>query len=140
MTRGRPFEPGNKFGRGRPKGSKNKSTSVGRQLLDEHHESLMRKNIAEGLKGDTKSRLWCLNQLNRETPRVPKLKLPPIKIVDDVAKALGVILDAVANQKCPPALGQALCAILGDIRRSLETHDLDRLDELEEQLKKLVGP
>ena len=140
MTRGRPFEPGNKFGRGRPKGSKNRSTSVGRQLLEEHHESLMRKNIAEGLKGDAKSRLWCLNQLNKETPRAPKLKLPPIKIVDDVAKALGVILDAVANQKCTAALGQALCAIVVDIRRSLESHDLAQLEELEQQMKKLVVP
>ena len=28
MSRGRPFPPGNKFGRGRPKGSKNKRTQA----------------------------------------------------------------------------------------------------------------
>jgi len=60
MTRGRPFEPGNKFGQGRPKGSKNKSTSAGRRLLEEYEIPLLQKNIAEGMKGNTKSRLWSL--------------------------------------------------------------------------------
>jgi hypothetical protein len=34
-VRGRPFEPGNKLGRGRPKGSRNKAKSPGQDLLQE---------------------------------------------------------------------------------------------------------
>jgi hypothetical protein len=44
MTRGRPFEPGNKFGRGRPKGSRNKRTAEAQALFDEykdpHHQEM----------------------------------------------------------------------------------------------------
>lgn len=51
-VRGRPFEPGNKLGRGRPKGSRNKSKSTGQDLFDEYAEHLTRKAISLGLAGD----------------------------------------------------------------------------------------
>jgi hypothetical protein len=31
---GRPFQPGNRFGRGRPKGSRNKKTLLSHEILD----------------------------------------------------------------------------------------------------------
>ena len=43
--RGAPFQPGNTFGRGRPKGSRNKSTQAALGLLEKHHESLMAKQL-----------------------------------------------------------------------------------------------
>jgi hypothetical protein len=79
MSRGHPFEPGNTFGRVRPKGSKNKSTSAARQLLKQHSGVLISKVLAEALKGDIKRLLWCLNELSRQTPTAPKLKLLAIK-------------------------------------------------------------
>ena len=115
MSRGRPFEPGNKFGRGRPKGSKNKSTSPGRRLLEEYEETLMRKNIAEALKGDTKVPAVVLERVEfGQTPRASKLKMPPIKTLDDIATALDVVLNEVANHKCTDAHGQVLCAMLAE--------------------------
>ena len=44
--RGRPFEAGNKFGRGRPLGSRNKKTRLIEELLDENSESLLHKALA----------------------------------------------------------------------------------------------
>ena len=44
MKRGRPFEPGNHFGRGRPKGSRNKRSLVANELLIEHGEAIVRKS------------------------------------------------------------------------------------------------
>jgi hypothetical protein len=138
MNRGRPFEAGNTFGRGRPKGSKNKSTSVGWGILEQHEESLITKNVVESLKTDTKSRLWCSEKLLQGKPRTPKLKLPAIKTLDDVAKALDVVLQAVANHKCTAADGQALFVMLGERRKMIETQELTpRLEELEAALKKL---
>jgi hypothetical protein len=43
--RGRPFEAGNKFGRGRPLGSRNKKTRLIEELLDENSESLLHKAL-----------------------------------------------------------------------------------------------
>jgi hypothetical protein len=101
MSRGLPFEPGNKFGRGRPKGSRNKSTiSAGNRLLAEHAVPLMRKNIAEGLQTNTKSRLWSLDELAKQQP-LPKLKLPVIKTLADLREAYAKTVVAVANRKYP---------------------------------------
>ena len=36
MTRGRPFQPGNRFGHGRPKGSPNQKSLQARKLFEEH--------------------------------------------------------------------------------------------------------
>jgi hypothetical protein len=135
MIRGRPFQPGNKFGSGRPKGSRNKSHLVG--CLNEHGNSLLLRTIAAGLRDDTKSRLWCLNRLWENRP-TSKLKLPPIKTVDDIAKAQALALEAVANGKCPAAHGQALSAMLDAMRKMIETQELAvKLEELERMVKKL---
>ena len=52
MNRGRPFEVGNKQGKGRPLGSRNKSTNAARKLLDENGVPLTQKCIAAALRGD----------------------------------------------------------------------------------------
>jgi len=43
--RGKPFPPGNAFGRGRPKGSRNKTTPAAQNLLEQHYEALMAKQL-----------------------------------------------------------------------------------------------
>ncbi len=136
MSRGRPFQPGNKFGRGRPKGSRNKWNLVAQRRLLEHAGQLMTKNIIVSLQGDTKSRLWCLDQLMRARPPAPKLKLPPIKTFDDIEKALDVVVNAAANNKCSDAHGVALCAMLGERRKMIEAQEYAvKLEELERIVK-----
>jgi hypothetical protein len=136
MSRGRPFQPGNRFGRGRPKGSRNRS-NVARRHLHEHAERLMLRNIAAALRDDTKARLWCLNELNQGTRPAPKLKLPPIKTLDDIAKAFDVVLNATANNKCIDGHGVALCAMLGERRKMIEIQEFAvRLEELERMAMK----
>lgn len=136
MSRGRPFEPGNTFGRGRPKGSKNKSISIGRRLLEQYEETLMTKNIADSMKGNTRSLLWCLEKLLQGTPAA-KLKMPHINTLSDIAKAFDVVVQAVANHKCTAAHGQALCTMLGERRKMIETEEIaHRLEVVEAELKK----
>ena len=66
MTRGRPFKPGNKFGRGRPRGSRNKKTAIIQELLDEHGPALIRKTLLLAHNGDRR----CLQILvERILPR-----------------------------------------------------------------------
>jgi hypothetical protein len=138
MSRGRPFEVGNTFGKGRPRGSKNRGTSAARRLLEEHVLPLTTKNIAEGLKENTKSRHYCLDELKPVPPRAPRIKLPAIKTFDDIERALDIVLSAVANCKCTAAHGQALCAMLGERRKMIETHELaPRLEQLEALVRKL---
>jgi hypothetical protein len=53
--RGRPFEVGNKLGRGRPRGSRNKRTLAVQELLNGHTEGLVRKALVMALQGDAGS-------------------------------------------------------------------------------------
>jgi hypothetical protein len=52
MKRGRPFEAGNEFGRGRPPGSRNQKTLVLQELLEEHAPALMRKALVMAMQGN----------------------------------------------------------------------------------------
>jgi len=52
MNRGKPFEPGNTFGKGRPRGSRNKFRPEAKQLLDEYSLALMKTMIKLGLEKD----------------------------------------------------------------------------------------
>jgi hypothetical protein len=140
MIRGRPFEPGNKLGRGRPKGSRNKSNSVVRQRLEENAEPLVVRQLSAALRDCVKSRTWCLDHLDRlwEKERLTgKLKLPPIRTLDNIAEACDIVLNAVANHKRTAADGQALCAMLGERRNTIQAQEQDRRLEALERLEKV---
>jgi hypothetical protein len=53
MLKGRPFQPGNQFGRGRPRGSRNKKSLLVRDLLDRHAEMILRQGLKLARKGDS---------------------------------------------------------------------------------------
>lgn len=65
-TRGRPFEPGNKFGRGRPRGSRNKTSAAVQELLNSHAEAIVRKAILLALKDGQPAMIRAL--LDRVVP------------------------------------------------------------------------
>jgi hypothetical protein len=132
MIRGRPFELGNKLSSGRPKGSRNKSPSIGAQLLEEHEKPLTERNLAESLRHDTRSRLWCLEELKRLREQkllACKLKLPPIRTRDDVVTAHDMILNAVTNNKCSEARGHALFDMVGHIEKRIADQEKRTADQ-----------
>jgi hypothetical protein len=72
--RGRPFEAGNKMGRGRPQGSRNKKSPAGGRILAEYGDSLERKCIWKALQGDMSAMRLCLERL------VPPLREPSVRL------------------------------------------------------------
>jgi hypothetical protein len=137
MSHGRPFEPGNTFGLGRPKGSRNKSTSVGKRLLEEQEKPLHLTNLAKALRGDNGNLLWALKQLMQPKLPTTKLKLGPIKTLADIENAFDMVVNAVAKNKCTDVHGQALCVMLGERRKLIENQELAlRVEELEALVKK----
>jgi hypothetical protein len=132
-VRGRPFQPGNQYGRGRPKGSRNKSTLAAQQLLEQYSEPIMRKCIAQALGGDVRALKMCME---RVTPirrnSLVKVNLPSIESAKDLGAVNQKILAAVKNGKMAPLEGESLVNILDKYHRVLETVELsDRLDQLE---------
>jgi len=74
--RGRPFQPGNHFGRGRPKGSRNKRSSFAKQLLDSYSQPVIQKSLAMALQGDGQLLRALLGYL-LQRPKDPPCKTGP---------------------------------------------------------------
>jgi len=98
MPRGKPFQPGNKLGRGRPKGSRNKRNRLARALLEEHGEALVRKAMLEALRGDVpllRSLLGFLLPRWREAPI--KTGPLPTATANDVRTSVDRIFEKVST-------------------------------------------
>ena len=133
--RGRPFQPGNKFGRGRPAGSRNKATIALQQMLDSHGEAITKKCAILALQGDPTALRLSLERVLPPRKHFPvEFKLPPIKTAADVSAALGAVLRAVADGKLTVTEGHAVTGMLEMRRRVIETEELEaRLRALEER-------
>jgi hypothetical protein len=138
MIRGTPFERGNKFGRGRPPGSRNKLIRPEQRLLQEHGLQLTRKGLFLALEKehDPKFLLFFLKSLCLEKPQVQNLSLGPLKTAEDIQNANGKVIKAVGNRKITAAKGQALAAMLeGHFRMVQEKEHELRLQNLEGRIK-----
>src|SRR5215471_4814383 len=83
--RGRPFEPGNKLGTGRPEGSRNKATLALQALLDSEGETITRKAIEMAKSGDTTAMRLVIERLIPPTKeRRINLDLPKVETPQEI--------------------------------------------------------
>jgi hypothetical protein len=131
--RGRPFKKGNKHGCGRPKGSRNKKSEPGKELLKEYEPHLTRKLISMGLEGKMQAMRMCMDRLS-PAPRDASVHfpLPEIKSASDVATAAAKITRGMGKGKLSPETGEAMMNVLETHARVIETAVLEeRVDLLE---------
>lgn len=131
--RGRPFEPGNNFGTGRPKGSRNKTRVSVEQILLQHAEGLMKKCIVLALQGERNALKLCMERL-MPVRREGFVSLPALRTQTslDVAESCDHLLRAISRGRLTPAEGKQLAEILEGRRRVIETTEiLGRVEELE---------
>ena len=142
LMRGRPFQPGNKYGRGRPRGSRNKVTRVCQDILDSYAEPLMKKFLVMALQGNpTVVRIFMDRLMPARGQSTLRFKLPPTKSIDDVAAASQAVVNGVARGQLTPAEGQAFCGMLEGRRRVIEIQDQEpRIRALEDLNKPPSGP
>lgn len=135
VNKGRPFEPGNQFGRGRPRGSRNKRSRLGQELLDRHAESLIGKAMVEASKGNvTVLRALLPYLLVRRRDAPVKTGPLPVHTAEELAQSSEAVFAGVNSGRLTLQEGQQLSALLEDRRRVLETRDFEaRLRALEEQ-------
>ena len=140
--RGRPFQPGNKYGRGRPRGSRNKVTSVCQQTLDNHAEALTKKCLVLAFQGNPTAMRLCMERLMpARRQRTLQFKLPPLKTIDNVAAASEAVVNGVARGQLTPVEGQAFSGMLEGRRRTIETEELaQRIRALEDLNQLSSGP
>lgn len=134
--RGKPFEVGNKMGRGRPKGSRNKRSKEVRKMLDNYAIPVMSKCIGKALEGDIRALTMCMERIapvERESGNKIKLpKLPEVLELSDIERSEAAVLNEIASGAISPSDGQKLYAILHAKRTIIENQDMQsRLSALE---------
>jgi hypothetical protein len=126
MARGRPFEPGNTFGKGRPRGSRNKTTKAALELINSHSEPVVRKVIVMALQGNETMLRALLDRIvpaRRETPvNIGQL---PTGTIDDLAKADDLLVKLASSGKITIMDANGFGDLIEKRRKVLETEELE---------------
>jgi hypothetical protein len=135
MIRGRPFEPGNKFSRGRPRGSRNKRSACIQQLLEQYGEAIMQTAVVQAIKGDRSLlRTFLSFLLGRPGDRPIQTGPLPMGSLEELSKSSEKVLQKVASGKLSPGEARNLIDLMKDHRLVLETDGLEKRVRVLEQL------
>jgi hypothetical protein len=134
--RGRPFQPGNKMGKGRPKGSRNKPKAPVQALLDEYAIPLAGKCISMAMQGDRSALRMCMERISpARLGSSIRMMLPPIKTAGDIDKAADTVTRDVGRGKITPAEGGMMMNLLESRSRVIEKVQTEsRLETLEDRI------
>lgn len=136
--RGRPFQPGNKFGQGRPKGSRNKPkpASAARDLLEQYAATVTGKCISMAAQGNEAALRLCMERIApplRES--AVRLKIPKVRNAKDAEKAGTQFIDAGARGAITPTAQVSLMKSLEIMTGILESGQIaTRLDRVEQAI------
>ena len=135
MPRGTPFQPGNKFGHGRPKGSKNKIVRTATDIVREHAEQIIKRAVANCYRGDKTSTGILLKHLLKQSSPV-RFKLASTDTSAAILENFDRILKAMSKGDLPYQEAQNLISGLTSKLGVMENVDQDRrIDALEAALK-----
>src|SRR5579862_6411946 len=136
--RGKPFQPGNKYGCGRPRGSRNQVASVSHEILMEHAEILFKKCVHMALQENVTALRLCIERLEPILrQRALRFKMPSITTMAGVDAASAAEIKGVARGRLTTEQGEAFTEMLEGRRKIIDTTQFDaRLKALEEGQKK----
>jgi hypothetical protein len=137
--RGRQFEPGRSGNpNGRPKGSRNRITSIMQEQIDDKAEALLAKAIEKALKGDASMLRALLSRtLAPLRARTVELELPTIKTAADAPAASAAVLAACCRGEISPADAETIMAMIKMHAEIVEGTDLEaRLSAVESNQQK----
>ena len=122
FQKGRSGNPG-----GRRPGCRNRVTQTAEVLLEGEAESLTRKAIELALEGDTTALRLCLERIvPQRRSRAVAFDLPQLDRVEDLAGAVGSVLQEVACGRLLLDEGATLVGMMESKRRAMETIDLEK--------------
>jgi hypothetical protein len=135
-ARGRPFAAGNTMGRGRPRGSRNKSVSPGQDVLDEYAAKLMLKCIALAGQGDVGAMRLCLERiLPVRRDALVRVSLPRIGTAQDINQAAEKVMQGMGRGKITATDGEKMMNVLQMRSRIIDSVEVERrIAKLEESI------
>jgi hypothetical protein len=124
--------------KGRPVGSRHKSTLAALELLEGEASALTRKAIDAALGGDMVALRLCLDRIVAPAKDRPvSISLPEITDASDLPKITGALLAAVAAGEIGPSEAATLAKLVDVHRGALEIADIaERITKLEKEVKK----
>jgi hypothetical protein len=139
--RGRPFQPGNKLGRGRPSGSRNKKTVLIEELLADNSEPLLRKALQLALKGNTQMLRLLLDPVLRRPKDAPVTIGPlPMGTPEELLQSQARVMQELASGKLSLNQVEQIFQMLENARKLMETRDIDQRVRAMEQLLEREEP
>jgi hypothetical protein len=124
-TRGRPFEPGNTFGPGRPKGSRNRTAALAQQLLEEYAGGIMKKCIHDAMEGDPVCMRLCVDRiLSPLRDSLVSIKLPKVEDAKQLPKVVSEICRLTGRGELTPQEAQSLASVLTVLKDNLPLEQL----------------
>jgi hypothetical protein len=128
------FEPGNKMGRGRPPGSRNKKSLFAEEFQKDGVNAI-RKCKLLALDGHLRAlEIWIAHLEAPCKPPHNRFRLPSIKTGADLVNVLPTVMRAVASGKMSAQDGDAMAHIVQSQQKVIESVEFDqRLRCLEER-------
>lgn len=138
MGPGRPFEKGNKSGKGRPAGSRNKR-AIFQEVLEVDGEAIIEKIKGQALKANATAMRLCMERLLPVAQASnAQFWMPRVETTESLKEATAAAAEAVADGLLSPQEGEAVARIVESQRRNIETVELEgRVKSLEEEIAKL---
>ena len=113
-TRGRPFKSGNEFGRGRPKGSRNKTAAEAQELLSQHALTITKRCIVGAIRGESQCLKICMERI-LPAPRDPFVDaaLPRVRSREDLPRMWHALVRAIEKNELTPAQAEMIANTFG---------------------------
>src|SRR5260370_1086209 len=106
MMRGRRFEPGNTFGRGRPRGSRNRKTEQAQKLFEANSPAIMALAINQCREDPQTLRMLARHIVPRQRDLPVKIGRMPMNTLEDLDRASEVTIKKATSGKI--SLSEAL--------------------------------
>ncbi len=126
MRRGRPFEPGNKFGRGRPKGSLNKQAQLAQKLFEKNAPAIMALAINRCREDPAILKLLTGRIVPRQRDLLVSIGRLPMTTLEDLERASATTLKKATSGKISLSDATEISAMIENRRRVLVAQELER--------------
>jgi hypothetical protein len=136
MGIGTPFEKGNKKGRGRPPGSRNRRT-IFLEALEKGGEEIIEKIKLRALNSDPTAMRLCMERLLPVSKTAnARFRFPGLDTAASLSEAVSAVAQAVAEGRISAQEGESLARIIESQRKNFEAGEFEaRIRVLEEAAK-----
>lgn len=135
------FKQGNKIGKGRPQGSRNKVSIAAMALLKDEEHALSRRAIELAINGNVQMLQFTLSRLLPPPPKDSPVNLadmPTCNDVESTATLSSYILAKLSSGQITPVQAHLVSGVIEKHIRCLQLTDVEaRLEAIEDRLEKV---